>query len=395
MLYNHVVLTDLIRRRSQFDFFKELTQLDCYNIVKHSEDLSTLDNPRFKKWCELKNFVIFGTGGSSLGGQAICSIANSCERKLNFVRNLDPSSLENLLKKTDFDKTGFLVISKSGETLETICQLLIAMDYAKHSHDFKDRFVIVTEDKDSALTQIANQNKFLCFEHPSEIGGRYSVFSLVGMIPAILCGVDPRMIRTGGRRVLDNFGNSIYKIQEGADFVFKNFEKGICNHVSFIYSDKLVNFGYWLAQLYAESSGKEGKGITPLTAIGSVDQHSQLQLYLDGPQDKCFTFFYEKQEKSLIVKNENLPVKFEYLQDRKLSEIFSSQCEATQKVLLEKGFNVRRIEIPSISADNLGALFMHFMLEVACVCKLIGVNPFDQPAVERGKIITKELLNQE
>lgn len=395
MLYNHVVLTDLIKRRSQFDFFRELTQLDCFNIVKRSEDLSALDDPRFKNWCELKNFVILGTGGSSLGGQAIHSIANSCEKNLKFVSNLDPNSLENLLQKTDFEKTGFLVISKSGETLETICQLLVVTDFAKHLHDFKDRFVVVTEAKDSTLRQIASQNKFLCLDHPNTIGGRFSVFSLVGMIPAILCGLDPRTIRTGGRRVLDNFGNSIYKIQEGADFVFKNFEKGIFNHVSFIYSEKLINFGYWLAQLYAESSGKDGKGVTPLTAIGSVDQHSQLQLYIDGPRDKCFTFFYEKQEKSLAVKNENLPAKFGYLRGKRISEIFGSQCNATQKVLLENGFNVRRIEVPSVSADNLGALFMHFMLEVACLCKLIGVNPFDQPAVERGKIITKELLSRE
>lgn len=393
MLYNQFVLTDVIKRRSRFDFFKELTQLDCFNIVKHSEDLSVLDDPRFKKWCGLKNFIIFGTGGSSLGGQAIHSIADSCDKNLKFVSNLDPGRLENLLQNTNFDKTGVLVVSKSGETLETICQLLLAMDFAKHSHDFRDRFVIITENKDSTLRQIANQNNFLCFDHPNTIGGRYSVFSLVGMIPAILCGLDPRAIRTGGRRVLDNFGNSTYKIQEGADFVFKNFEKGICNHVSFIYSEKLINFGYWLAQLYAESSGKDGKGITPLTAIGSVDQHSQLQLYLDGPQDKCFTFFYEKQESSLFMSDKDIPIGFEYLRDRRVSEIFSSQCEATQKVLIENGCNVRRIEMPTVSVDNLGALFMHFMLEVACFCKLIEVDPFNQPAVERGKIITKELLS--
>ena len=325
MLYNQFVLTDVIKRRSRFDFFKELTQLDCFNIVKHSEDLSALDDSRFKKWCGLKNFVIFGTGGSSLGGQAIHSIANSYEKNLKFVSNLDPGRLENLLQNTNFDKTGVLVVSKSGETLETICQLILAMDFAKHSHDFRDRFVIVTENKDSTLRQIANQNNFLCFDHPDTIGGRYSVFSLVGMIPAILCGLDPRAIRTGGRRVLDNFGNSTYKIQEGADFIFKNFEKGICNHVSFIYSERLINFGYWLAQLYAESSGKEGKGITPLTAIGSVDQHSQLQLYLDGPQDKCFTFFYEKQESSLFMSDKNIPIGFEYLRDKRVSEIFGSQ----------------------------------------------------------------------
>ena len=163
--------------------------------------------------------------------------------------------------------------------------------------------------------------------------------------------------------------------------------------MSFIYSEKLINFGYWLAQLYAESSGKDGKGITPLTAIGSVDQHSQLQLYIDGPKDKCFTFFYEKQEKSPLIRNEILPESFMYLEAKKISTIFGCQCEATQKVLLDKGFNVRKIEIPPINEEVLGALFMHFMLEAACVCKLIDVNPFDQPAVEQGKIITKKLLS--
>ncbi len=394
MLYNHIVLNDLIKRRSRFDFFKELTQLDCYNIVKHSEDLAVLNNDRFKNWCNLKNFIIFGTGGSCLGGQAIHAISTSKEKNLKFVNNLDPNSLEDLFNEIDLNNTGFLVISKSGETLETICQLLLAMDFAKSHTSFKDRFLIITEDKDSSLKQIANQNKFLCFDHPKTIGGRYSVFSLVGMIPAMLCGVDPRAIRTGGRRVLDNFGNSIYKIQEGADFVIKNIEKEITNHVSFIYSDKLRYFGHWLAQLYAESTGKEGKGVTPLTAVGSLDQHSQLQLYMDGPRDKCFTFFYEKQERSLLMRNESFPSNFEHLRSKKVSEIFSSQCEATQQVLLENGFNVRKIEVPMIGPDNLGALFMHFMLEVACVCRLMDVNPFDQPAVEKGKILTKELLTR-
>lgn len=394
MLYNHIVLNDLIKRRSRFDFFRDLAQMDCFNIVNHSEDLDILNNERLRNWCNLKNFVVFGTGGSSLGGQAIHSISNTKDKNLKFVNNLDANSLEDLFNSIDLSNTGFLVISKSGETLETICQLLLAMDFAKSKLNFKDRFVIITEDKDSSIKQIANQNKFLCLDHPKTIGGRYSVFSLVGMIPAMLCGLDPRAIRTGGRRVLDNFGNSIYKIQEGADFVIKNLEKGITNHVSFIYSEKLISFGHWLAQLYAESTGKEGKGVTPLTSIGSLDQHSQLQLYLDGPRDKCFTFFYEKQEKPLIIKNESLPSNFEYLRSKKVSEIFSSQCEATQKVLLEAGLNVRRIEVPTISADNLGALFMHFMLEVACVCNLMEVNPFDQPSVEKGKILTKELLTR-
>lgn len=394
MLYNQIILSDCIKSRSNFDFFKELTKLDCYDVVNRYEDLIVLEDTRFKEWMKLKDFIIFGTGGSSLGGQCIHSISNGFDKNLRFMRNLDSSTLSDLFTKINLENTGFLFISKSGETLETISQLLLIMDFAKNLSNFKNRFVIITENKESTLKEIANQNDFLCFDHPKTIGGRYSIFSLVGMVPAVLCGINPRSIRIGGRRVLDNFGNSIHKIQEGAEFVFQNFKRKIFNHVSFIYSEKLEAFGRWLAQLYAESSGKDGKGITPITAFGSEDQHSQLQLYLDGPKDKCFTFFYEKQDKPLAIKNLDLPVEFEYLKDKKVSAIFGSQCKATERVLLEKNIDVRRIEIPAITPEILGALFMHFMLEVACVCKLIEVDPFDQPAVEKGKIITKQLLGE-
>jgi glucose-6-phosphate isomerase len=215
------------------------------------------------------------------------------------------------------------------------------------------------------------------------------------MLPAILCGINSEEILEGGRKVLNNFEHSIEKIENGARFVADQFFERFSQHVSFIYTDKLLCFGSWLAQLYGESTGKSGKGITPLTAIGSVDQHSQLQLYLDGKRDKCFTFFLEKQKSELKISNEFMPKNFAYLGGKRVSDIFEAQCAATATSILEKGCRLRKIEIPEITPEILGALFMHFMLEVVCVCRLIGVNPFDQPAVERGKTITQETLKKQ
>ncbi len=393
MLYNQFIFSNNLQSRNNFDFFDDIVLSDCCNIVRTDEDLKVLNSPSFKEWLKLSKFLVFGTGGSSLAGQAIYSTLSNPKKEINFVNNLDPSTLLNIFSRIDFEHTGFLFISKSGETLETIVQLLLLMDKIKKFDNLKNRILIITEDKDSTLKEIAKQNGFICFNHPKNIGGRYSVFSLVGMIPAVICGLDPYKIRMGGRQVLDNFGNSIYKVKEGANFVFQNYSQHISNHVTFIYSDKLVTFGYWLAQLYAESSGKNNKGITPLTAIGSIDQHSQLQLYIDGIKDKCFTFLYEKQENTPLISYIDIPENFYYLKNKKISTIFQSQCNATIQTLLENKINIRKIEIPPINTLSLGALFMHFILEVISVCKLMNVDPFNQPAVEKGKVITKNILS--
>jgi glucose-6-phosphate isomerase len=266
---------------------------------------------------------------------------------------------------------------------------LLALNFLE---DKEDRFVFITEDKPSSIREIANEFNFLCLDHPKTIGGRFSVFSIVGMLPALLCGADPEKIRDGGRRILENH---FKEVEDGAVFVFESFRKGITQHVSFIYTDKFIPFGTWLAQLYAESTGKNGCGITPLTAIGSVDQHSQLQLYLDGSKDKCFTFFFENQKSELrIAEDRYLPSSLFYLKNKTAANVFQTQYAATVASVLEKKCNVRKIEMPEITSEIMGALFMHFMLEVACVCKLMDVNPFDQPAVEYGKILTKKLLSE-
>ncbi|MDR2795074.1 MAG: hypothetical protein LBB12_04840 [Holosporaceae bacterium] len=355
------------------------------NIIRGGNDLKFLEHPRLKKWLSLEKFIIFGAGGASLGGQCIHAICASKDTKgkIIFSYNLDPHTLKNMLE-TISPQTGFLCISKSGETLETISQLLLIMEHQGHS-EIADRVMVITEDKPSSLRKIAIQCGFFCIDHPKDIGGRFSVFSAVGMLPAFICGIDPQRIRDGAQQY---WKTSPHLALAGARFV-----AGHSQHSSFIYSDKLSLLGAWIAQLYAESTGKSGVGITPLTAMGSFDQHSQLQLYLDGPRDKCFTFFLEKQKTNLKISSKIfVPEAFSYMKNKNIFDVFEAQHNATLESLVEKDLPVRRIEIPEITPEILGALFAHFIGEVIGVCHLMNINAFDQPAVERGKIITQKLL---
>lgn len=393
MLYHQSILFPKFYAIDEFvcEFLEDAASADCCRIAEREDDLAALKNPRVQKWLQFENFVIFGIGGSSLGGQTIHALSG--KKNIKFCNNLDADTLEKLFQETNFSSTGFLCISKSGETLETICQTIFAIEKAKQNcENYREHFLIITEDKKSSLKEIAFENDFICLDHPKTTGGRFSVFSLVGMVPTILCDIDPLKIRAGGRQVLNDLKNETSKVLDGASFLYECYRKNLRQHVSFIYSDKMRFFGKWVEQLYAESSGKKGEGITPITAVGSVDQHSQLQLYLDGPSDKCFSFFIEKQQSDLVIESKKLPQNFSYLCCQKITEIFSAQYEATSKVLIDKEYPVRKIEIEQLNAESLGALFMHFMLETICFCYAIKVNPFDQPAVEKGKIITADLL---
>lgn len=403
--------------RFDFHFLDDLLQQECFRIADRRDDLDSLEhNERLQRWLsENDQFLLLGTGGSSLGAQAIYDVAkfspaSSSNRTIKFVDNLDPFPLQELFKNFNENlKTGILCISKSGETLETITQLILIMSeflgWDSISDDVRksnisSKIVVITEDKSSSLRDFALGRGILCLDHPKNIGGRFSVLSIVGMLPAIICGMDPYEIRRGATEVLHE---KIDAIKGGAAFVVQNVLNGFGNHVSFVYSDKLMAFSAWLSQLYAESSGKNGLGVTPLSARGSVDQHSQLQLYLDGPNDKSFSFFLERQQNALSSNDSILtlpqqegfiPQKFSYLKGKSLADIFEAQYQATMSTLVEKGRPLRSFVFPEVNSRILGQLFMHFMLEVPCVCNLLGVNPFDQPAVERGKILTKELLSK-
>ncbi|MEJ2125615.1 MAG: glucose-6-phosphate isomerase [Alphaproteobacteria bacterium] len=368
--------------------------------------------------------VIFGTGGSSLGGQAIAQLggwgipgdnglgadaAAAPRPQLLFYDNLDAASLVKGLDALDLASTRFVVISKSGGTAETLSQMLIAIQRLKSAgleSKISQQFLAVTE---AEKPGVANGLRDLCkafaiptLPHPDDIGGRYSAFSVVGMAPAFARGLDFAAFRQGGRDVIDALtaahtpADFAPAIGAALNFAFAK-ERGVRASVLMPYSDRLARFSHWFVQLWAESLGKEDRaGTTPVGAIGPVDQHSQLQLYLGGDRHQFVTIVRasklpEGDTPSLdegLAKTAGAP----YLAGHTVGELVMAQSKAISDAFTEHKRPVRVMEYDQLDERTLGSLMMHFVMETILAADLYGVDPFDQPAVELGKRLTKEYL---
>ncbi len=375
---------------------KVCNELPALNILRDSDLLTyTIDQTKnFKK--NKQNFVVFGTGGSNLGARALINILIDQSKNILFFDNIDPLFFENQILNLDIKLTGFIVISKSGTTPETLSQFGTVIKIAREKNILSDLYansLIVTEFKESPLYNIANKNNCNLLEHKKNIGGRYSIFSNVGMIPAILADLDVCKIHKGALKIIEenNFTNSL------------NFAKifSFCKTANFTsntlmtYSDGLNYFGKWYLQLWAESIGKQNKGITALHSIGTTDQHSQLQLYLDGPKDKFFTFIKSRHNNkgleidSKIMKEESV----DYLVNKKMGDLMHAEQEATIDTFKLNNFKFREIFLDEINEENMGSLMAESIIETIAACIYFDVDPFSQPAVEQGKILTKEYLS--
>ncbi len=364
--------------------------------------------------------VIFGTGGSSLGGQALAQLGGwfipgddrlgQNERpRLRFYDNLDALSLVKGLDVHDLATTRFIVISKSGNTAETLSQTLIAMQRIKAAgleSAIPKMFLGVTE---AERPGVANGLRSLfgtlgipMLPHPDDIGGRYSAFTIVGLLPAIARGLDAAAFRAGGRAAIE----AVASAKTPADFapalgaaLSAAFAKERCVRamVMMPYADRLARFSHWYVQLWAESLGKcDREGTTPVAALGPVDQHSQLQLYLGGAQHHLTT----------IVRSAEFPAEdtppmdaalaaaagASYLGGHTVGQVVMAQSKAIGDAFVAHKRPVRIIEYARLDEFTLGWLMMHFMLETILTADLLGVDPFDQPAVELGKKLTKEYL---
>lgn len=338
----------------------------------------------------LEDVLILGTGGSSLGGQALYALAIQEKPCLHFLDNIDPHTFTSLFQKLDLEKTGILAISKSGSTVETLMQLLTCMQRMQEK-DLKDRCIVITEPTDNPLRKLAEAQNWLCLDHPKTVGGRYSCFSVVGLLPAILAGLDPYAFREGGRDVLNQHlkDNSPPALMGAAMTVYleKYHQKTLSVMLS--YADQLNLFSQWYCQLWAESLGKDGKGTTPIPGLGTVVQHSQLQLYLDGPKDKFFTLIAPSW------KGQGDRINLSYIPEftgKSMGDLFAAEQKATYETLIHHKCPTRLITLDHINEYNLGALMMHFMIETILTSYLISVNAFDQPAVEAGKRLARKYL---
>lgn len=369
---------DLSWLKKEIDSKKKYFQNENFKIRYNFKNI--------KKFNKFKTVVVLGMGGSILGAEAIYFfLKRKIKKKFIFLNNLDYVKIKKLKKNYDFKKTLFIIISKSGNTLET----LVISNLIKNKNIDSKNTIIITENKKNLLNEYSKKNFITCIEH-RPVGGRYSVFTEVGMVPAYLMGLKPRKFLDSQKninsKVISSLVKSIFFLEQS--YLNKKF-----NSIIFCcYSSQVEKFLYWTQQLIAESLGKKNMGLMPIISLMPKDHHSLLQLYLDGPRDKLFYFFSGKTGKNLPIKKNLFGAKLQKLFRKDISKVVDAQKNALQDIFKKKGIPYKDFEIKDLDEQALGELFSYFMVETSVLGKRLTINPFNQPAVEQVKIKTKEKL---
>ncbi len=368
-------------------------------LVERHDDLAALADTVAEWRQQFDDVLVLGTGGSSLGAQALIALARPpTGPSLHFVDTLDADDVGHLVDRLNWARTGVLAISKSGSTPETMAVLLVAIQALQNHGDAADtagRILAIADPGDSPLRRLATAHGFPVIDHEAAIGGRFSVLTPVGLLPAMLAGQSAEAVRAGAKAALEAaLSADLPAPAAGAALnTALTRQRGIVITVLMPYVARLERFALWYRQLWAESLGKGGHGTLPVRALGPVDQHSQLQLYLDGPNDKLFTLILPpdlagpRVDPGLTTDDD-----LAYLGGHSLGQLTSAQAKATAETLSRSGRPARTIQLDSVDEATLGALFMHFLLETLIAARLIGVNPFGQPAVDEGKRLARLYL---
>ena len=385
------------QKKSVDNFNKLITNINK-DISNSSKTLNIL-NTKFKFNFNLKDLrrfkkfntvAIIGMGGSILGAAAIYDFLKfKIKKKFYFFDNLDQDSIREIKQNENLNKVLFLIISKSGNTIETLSNAFSLGVFNKNSKNI----IVITERKNNLLFSLSKKLNLFYIEHKKHVGGRYSVLSETGVIPAYLMGLNIEKLRSNTQKFLKGknkiiLRNNVIKL---ASFMSS---KKFNNLIFLNYIPQLEKFLYWCQQLIAESLGKNKLGFLPVVSNVPKDHHSLLQLYLDGPKDKLFTIFsYEgklkkKTKFNKFIKEEN------FLNKKSLSEIKIAQKNALIKVLKKKDIPFREVKFKKIDETILGELFSYFIVETVLIGKLLKIDPFNQPAVEEVKILTKKFLSK-
>ena len=346
-----------------------------------------LEKDTLKKFKKYKTVVIIGMGGSNLGSEAIYNLFyNRIKKKFYFLNDLNVNKIIKLKKKISINKTLFLIISKSGNTIETLSNFFYLDIIKKNSKNI----IIISEKRNNILFNIAKKFNLFFIEHKNYIGGRYSVLSEVGLIPAYFMGLNITQLR---KNMIKHFLNN--QILKDASVKLANIltQKKIQNIVFLNYSSNLNKFLFWAQQLIAESLGKKKQGFFPIISTVPKDHHSLLQLYLDGPKDKLFVIFSVEEQLTKKLKIKKVIKKNFFLNDKRFDQIKLAQKQALIETLKKNKISFREFKLKKIKEETVGQLFVYFILETILIAKLKKINPFDQPAVEQVKKITKNLLS--
>ena len=387
-----------------------ITMTGWLNLPHNAEMFSKINDFSWKIVSEEKyeHVLVLGIGGSSLGAQALVEALNTPiwnrlskgKRKdyltIDFIDNLDPVIIRTVLNRLKLDKTLFLIISKGGSTIETIVPMLVLKEWA--GENFYNQCVFITTEGKGLLYELGKKNSVPVFGIPESVGGRYSVFSPVGLLPASLCGLDLNEIKAGLQHA-----DMVCQSQD----MKENIAAGIalCSFISYQvgknilvlmpYSTCMKKFSDWFVQLWAESLGKAKKGSTPLSAIGATDQHSQLQLFSDGPNDKLISFIkINKHKRDITISDfSNEAQEFKSYTGKKVGQILNVELEATKRALTDNERSNFTLTLPELNEYYLS--YLMYVLEIATAISggLLGINPFDQPGVELSKKYIKESLS--
>ncbi len=374
-------------------------------VLRRPELLKEIRTLRRKLPSRVRDVVQLGIGGSSLGAQALCAALlppghNRAPRagapRFFLPDNLDPDHFGALLEQLDPRRTLVHVVSKSGETLETQAQLHALLEFfRRHKRPLSRRNLIVTTGSRGPLRELAEVEGLTVLSVPDEVPGRYSVFTASGLLVPALCGVPVARVLAGARRMED-----LCRADDGlgpagrlaALHFIHDRERGRPIHVELIYADSLRLLGEWFRQIWAESLGKQGRGPTPVIARGSTDQHSQIQLYMEGPDDKLYTLLrVERFRTKLRIARRGVP---EAIRGREMAEIFDAEARGTQRALVAGGRPLIEIRLARITPEAVGALLLLQQLQTALAGAFYGVDPFTQPGVEGGKRAVLSILGE-
>jgi glucose-6-phosphate isomerase len=384
--------------------------LPLLKLPARRDDLDAL-KPHVERFSKFEHVVVMGSGGSSMSGKTLVALKDQGygpakgRPKLHFMDNVDPATFAEMTSRLPLDKTGFIPISKSGGTPETLMATftaIAAIEGKLGKAAVATNMIAITEPTDNPLRKLMTKYGATILDHDPKIGGRYTAFSLVGALPGMIAGVDCAALREGAASVLD----PVLAATETKDLapaigaalsVGLSRERGINITVLMPYVDRLEGFAFWYRQIWAESLGKNGTGTTPIRAMGTIDQHSQVQLYLGGPIDKLFTLIIadtDGQGTKLTPEMLGGDKALDYLSGQSMGDLLKAEADAVAATLAKKGRPVRIIRIPTVDERVMGALMMHYMLETMFAAELWGIDAFDQPEVEASKVLTRQYLSQ-
>lgn len=359
----------------------------------------------YQKFRHKKYFIHIGIGGSSLGPEMLISaLGHGSSVSFIFINNVDPDDIHHKIQNIPLEESLIYVVSKSGSTVETMASLIIMINKLKslgvEEKDFKDSLVFCTDPENGELREISEQWNISTLDIPSSVGGRFSVLSPVGLFPAFFAGINVESVLEGAK----SLKKDLIPSEESSHFIsFATlgfwlkalYDQNINQTVLMPYSSKLRKFSSWFVQLWAESLGKDGQGLTPIPAYGATDQHSQMQLFMEGPSSKALflleiaNFKYEFSMENSV----NSPT-FRNLSGHHLTGLLKAELQGTLKALEEKQRPVCHLSIPEINEKSLGELIIFFECLTVLMSSCLSVNPFNQPGVEAGKKYAKDWLNK-